>query len=73
MHAVTASGEVLLKGPQMQVLLVHSVNVKNGAHGVVQLANCRGTTFPLNVPKSVPRATLTADKTDNKEKYTNCR
>jgi len=47
-HAVTASGDALLKGPQIHVLLVHSANPKNGAQGVVQFANWRWTKFLLS-------------------------
>jgi len=48
-QAVTASGEALLKGPQIHVLLVHSAKPKKGAQGVVQFANWRGTTCLLSV------------------------
>jgi hypothetical protein len=68
-QALTAPGGALLKGAQIQVLVVQAAKPKNGPHGVVQLDTCRETTCPS---KSVPCDALKIDKKETKVMYVNC-
>jgi hypothetical protein len=68
-QALTAPGAALLKGAQIQVLVLQAENPKNGPHGVVQL-DCRGKRCPPS--KSVPCDALKIDKKETKVMYVNC-